>query len=101
MGKFRKQLVAEIEKEKEQEIRQKKLHEKYHVPEDIMIVEKDNTVKFFVRTTGSVIKVITGIVIFILAVIGIAALIFPGSRAELLHEALTTWKELKNILPGM
>lgn len=99
MGKFNRQLVSEIKREKEQEANQKRLREKYSVADDVMIVEKDNTVKFFVRTTGKVIKVSVGIIIFLLTVIGIAALIFPGSRNELLHQALTTWQELREFLP--
>ena len=43
-----------------QEEKQKKLREKYETPEDVLIVEKDNTVKFFVRTTGNVIKLVVG-----------------------------------------
>ena len=38
MGKFNRQLVNEIKKEKEQESAQLKLREKYEVFEDVMIV---------------------------------------------------------------
>ena len=51
MGKFNRQIVTEIKKEKEQELQQKRLREKYNVSDDVVIVEKDNTIKFFVRTT--------------------------------------------------
>lgn len=101
MGKFNRQLVTEIKREQELELQQQKLREKYNVQDDVMIIEKDNTVKFFVRTTGSVIKVVVGIIIFLLTVTGIAALIFPESRNELLHQAFTTWQELKDFLPGL
>lgn len=101
MGKFNRQLVSEIKREKEQELQQKRLREKYSVQDDVMIIEKNNTVKFFVRTTGSVIKVAAGIIIFLLTVIGIAALIFPESRNELLHQAVTTWQELREFLPKL
>ena len=98
MGKFSNGLVDQVKKENELENRQKKLHKKYHVPDDVVIVEKDNTIKFFVRTTGNVVKLIAGVVIFVLAVIGVAALIFPESRHELFHEAAVTLKELKGFL---
>lgn len=101
MGKFNRQLVSEIKREKERELQQKRLREKYSVPDDVMIIEKNNTVKFFVRTTGSVIKAAAGIIIFLLTVIGIAALIFPESRNELLHQAVTTWQELREFLPKL
>ncbi|MCI9565619.1 MAG: hypothetical protein HFG30_06385 [Eubacterium sp.] len=99
MGKFNRQIVTEIKKEKEQELQQKRLREKYNVSDDVVIVEKDNTIKFFVRTTGNVIKIVVGIIIFFLTVVGIAALIFPESRNELLHQAVTTWQELREFLP--
>lgn len=98
MGKFSNGLVNQIKKENELENRQKKLHKKYHVPEDVMIIEKDNTIKFFVRTTGNIVKVTAGIVIFLFAVIGVAAIIFPGSREELIHQATVTLNELKMFL---
>ena len=81
-----------------QEEKQKKLREKYETPEDVLIVEKDNTVKFFVRTTGGIIKLITGIIIFILAVIGLTAIIYPDTRNELIHQGLAILKELKGYL---
>lgn len=101
MGKFNRELVTEIKREKEQERHQKRLREKYDVEDNVVIVEKDNTIKFFVRTTGNVIKTVVGIIIFFLTVVGIAALIFPESRNELLHQAATTWQELREFLPRL
>lgn len=98
MGKFNKQLVTEIKREKDQENKQKKLHEKYNVQEDIMIIEKNNMMKFIVHTIGRVIKVITEIVIFILAVVGLAALIFPETRQELLKQTIMMWEELRRLI---
>ena len=98
MGKFNKQLVTEVKREKEQEDKQKKLREKYNVQEDVMIIEKNNMMKFIVRTIGRIIKVITQISIFLLAVIGLAALIFPETRQELLKQAIIIWEELKEFI---
>lgn len=47
MAKFKKGLVNDIRDEYDREEKQKKLREKYETPEDVLIVEKDNTVKFF------------------------------------------------------
>ena len=80
MAKFKKGLVNDIRDEYDREEKQKKLREKYETPEDVLIVEKDNTVKFFVRTTGNVIKLVVGIIIFILAVIGLTAIVYPETR---------------------
>ena len=88
MAKFKKGLVNDIRDEYDREEKQKKLREKYETPEDVLIVEKDNTVKFFVRTTGNVIKLVVGIIIFILAVIGLTAIIYPETRNELIHQGM-------------
>ena len=80
MGKFNRQLVNEIKKEKEQESAQLKLREKYEVPEDVMIVEKDNMIKFSVRIIATLIKITIGIIIFLLTVVGIVSLVFPETR---------------------
>lgn len=98
MGKFKKELVAEIKKEHEQEKAQKKLREKYDAPEDVVIVEKDNTIKFFVRTFGTIIKVTVAIIIFLLTVIGITSLIYPETRNELIHQGFSILNELKGYI---
>ena len=85
MAKFKKGLVNDIRDEYDREEKQKKLREKYETPEDVLIVEKDNTVKFFVRTTGNVIKLVVGIIIFILA----------ETRNELIHQGMAILNELK------
>ena len=96
MAKFKKGLVNDIRDEYDREEKQKKLREKYETPEDVLIV--DNTVKFFVRTTGNVIKLVVGIIIFILAVIGLTAIIYPETRNELIHQGMAVIKELKGYL---
>ena len=98
MGKFNRQLVNEIKKEKEQESAQLKLREKYEVPEDVVIVEKDNMVKFSIRTIAALIKIVIGIVIFLLTVVGIVSLIFPETRNELIFQLNNTLDQLKNFL---
>ena len=45
MAKFKKGLVNEIKQEYDEEERQKKLRAKYETPDDVVIVEKDNTVQ--------------------------------------------------------
>lgn len=87
MGKFRRELVTEVKKEQESIKKQKKLREKYDVPDDVVIVEKTNTVKFFVNVTGSIVKIAVLIIIFLLTVTGIVSLIFPVSRNELIQSA--------------
>ena len=88
MAKFKKGLVNDIRDEYDREEKQKKLREKYETPEDVLIVEKDNTV----------IKLVVGIIIFILAVIGLTAIIYPETRNELIHQGMAVIKELKGYL---
>ncbi|CDB12614.1 putative uncharacterized protein [Eubacterium sp. CAG:192] len=98
MGKFNRQLVNEIKKEKEQESAQLKLREKYEVPEDVMIVEKDNMIKFSVRIIATLIKIKIGIIIFLLTVVGIVSLVFPETRNELIFQLSNTLMQLKKFL---
>lgn len=98
MSKFKKGLVNEIKQEHENESKQQKLREKYDAPEDVVIVEKDNTIKFFVRTTGTIIKVTVAIIIFLLTVIGMTSLIYPETRNELIHQGISIINELKGYI---
>ena len=98
MGKFNRQLVNEIKKEKEQESAQLKLREKYEIPEDVMIVEKDNMIKFSVRIIATLIKITIGIIIFLLTVVGIVSLVFPETRNELIFQLSNTLMQLKKFL---
>ena len=99
MAKFKKGLVNDIRDEYDREEKQKKLREKYETPEDVLIVEKDNTVKFFVRTTGNVIKLVVGIIIFILAVIGLTAIVDKSLNMANLTENCVKVTNLHGISP--
>ena len=98
MGKFRRELVTEVKKEQESIKKQKKLREKYDVPDDVVIVEKTNTIKFFVSVTGSIVKIAVLIIIFLLTVVGIVSLIFPVSMNELIHQLMITLSELRHFI---
>lgn len=65
----------------------------------MLVVEKNNMIKFFIRTAGGLVKLLAGIAIFLLAVIGLAALIYPGSRSALYDQAQQIWRELLMLLP--
>lgn len=69
----------EIELKKEQELKRKK----YNVEdENVIIVEKNNTVKFLVNVLLAVVKTIATIIIILLAAIGLMCLIYPSTRME-------------------
>ena len=54
MGKFKKTLVSAAKADLAQEQEQKRLRKKHHVEEEgLLIVERDNLLKFFVRCLAS------------------------------------------------
>lgn len=86
MAKYKESLVKKIRIEQEENQKQKKLQEKYGVQnENVRIVERNNMGKFFVKTIGKCIRIVAVIILFILAAIGLTALIYPEIRQELLQ----------------
>ena len=68
MGKFKKTLVSAAKADLAQEQEQKRLRKKHHVEEEgLLIVERDNLLKFFVRCLASVIRIGATIFLFLLA----------------------------------
>lgn len=86
MGKFKNTFVKEIRAEQERQREQERLRSKHHVDEkNILVVEKSNMVKFLIRTTGRIIRILATMTIFVLATIGLLALVYPEVRTELIH----------------
>ena len=79
---------------------QKELKKKHHISEqeDRIVVEKDNMTKFFIRTGGSLVRIAANICIGALAIIGLAALVYPAPRAELLVVWKTILEELLSFM---
>lgn len=99
-GKFRKAMVGQVRQEEQEHREQEKLRDRYHVEqEDVLIVEKSNMVKFMARTAGALVKILAGLAAFLLAVVGLAALVYPGSRNALYEQAQQVWRELLLLLP--
>lgn len=93
MKKFSDGFLHEVKKEIEYEKEQKRLKKEHAIAEEhVVVVEKKslilNLTKFFVRSGGQVIKVVCTVCILILAVVGLAALIFPESRRFLINSLL-------------
>lgn len=53
---------------------------KHRISEDIVVVEKDNMIKFMVHMVGSLIRVVATICLLILATIGLFTLMYPEIR---------------------
>ena len=85
MAKYKESLVKKIRIEQEENQKQKKLQEKYGQNENVRIVERNNMGKFLVRTMGRCIRITALIMLFVLAAIGLIALIYPEIRQELIQ----------------
>ena len=65
MGKFKKTLVSAAKADLAQEQEQKRLRKKHHVEEEgLLIVERDNLLKFFVRCLASMVRIGATIFLF-------------------------------------
>lgn len=101
MSKFNTTLVKEVREEEAFNSKQSKLKEKYNVADkDVIVVEKNNLIKFFVKTIGVIIRIFLWIVFLSLAAVGIIALVYPIPRKEVIsvfHEALMQLKMFFNM----
>ena len=100
MAKYKESLVKKIRIEQEENQKQKKLQEKYGINENVRIVERNNMGKFFVKTIGKCIRIAAVIILFILAAIGLTALIYPEIRQELLQVLGGVLAEGENLIRG-
>lgn len=99
MGKFKKEFVTAVKEEQKKEAEQKKLHEKHRVEdENILVVERDNMVKFLIRNSARLIRILATVSLFILATIGLIALVYPEIRTELLLVLQKIFREGKGML---
>lgn len=95
MGKFKKTLVSAAKADLAQEQEQKRLRKKHHVEEEgLLIVERDNLLKFFIRCLSSVIRIGATIFLFLLAAIGLVALVYPEVREVLFRVLYQIGQEL-------
>lgn len=92
--------VAEkIMKEKNFIKEQDDLHKKHKdVDEDKVIIETSNSYKFTVNIIKSVFKLISEIMLVILASIGILTLIYPGTRRELYKILYEITMQIKDMI---
>lgn len=98
--KFKRGLLKEIREEKEQELHQEELHQKYNLSEkNIMIVEKNNTIIFLLTTFFRLIKCLATIILLALSSIGLLSLIYPEIRSPLLNVLNDLFQQLKSLLP--
>lgn len=90
-------LMKGIREEQEKEQEQQELREKYSVTENIMIVEKSNMGKFFVRTIATVIRLFFRIILVAFSFIGLAAVVYPVPRNALYEIGLNAIREILSL----
>ena len=96
--KFKNQLVEQMKQEGREKEHQESLKERYDIEEDVVVVEKTNTIKFLLKTMLGGARLIIAILVFILALIGLTALIYPDSRSLLIRQGLQVWQEFLRLL---
>ena len=96
--KFKNQLVEQMKQEEREKEHQESLKERYDIEEDVVVVEKTNTIKFLLKTMLGGVRLIIAILVFILALIGLTALIYPDSRSLLIRQGLQVWQEFMRLL---
>ena len=96
--KFKNQLVEQMKQEEREKEQQESLKERYDIEEDVVVVEKTNTIKFLLKTMLGGARLIIAILVFILALIGLTALIYPDSRSLLIRQGLQVWQEFLRLL---
>lgn len=93
-------LVKEVKRQAKQREEQERLKAKYKIDENVRIVEKSNNFKFTVRMIARLWYLALNILLFILALIGSVALVYPASRQELLIIFMDLLGQLETLLGG-
>lgn len=100
MPKFKGELVKQVKEENEKKKKQLQLKNKYGMEEeDVVIIEKNNYIKFLIRTIARIIRTAASLLVFFLSVTGLAALIYPVSRMELIRQVWNIYYEIADYLP--
>lgn len=99
MGKFNTGLVKEVAEQKQFEQEQKKLKEQHNIEnENVVVVEKNNMVKFFVNTLFRIFRYLATVALLCLAAVGLTALVYPAPRANLITIFFDVLNQVKTAL---
>ena len=79
---------------------QERLREKYKEPDEkIRIVEKPMVGKFIARLIGDIVRIVCQVALIVLAAVGMIALLYPPTRADLILIANDILRQIKIMLP--
>ena len=100
MSKYKKGIVEDIKKEKVFEENQQHLKDKYNMTgEAVVIVEKNNLLKYLIKYGVALIKLVVTIAILVLATLGVLTIVYPNSRHELLFVLEDIYSQMCVYLP--
>ncbi len=100
MSKYKKGIVEDIKKEKVFEENQQYLKDKYNMTgEAVVIVEKNNLLKYLIKYGVALIKLVVTIAILVLATLGVLTIVYPNSRHELLFVLEDIYSQMCVYLP--
>ncbi|MEE1154433.1 MAG: hypothetical protein UH241_04680 [Acutalibacteraceae bacterium] len=72
--------VSKYLETKQKEEEQKKLRTKYETDENVLVVEKSNTLKFILKLVINGTQLVATVLLILLATIGLLGLIYPETR---------------------
>lgn len=93
-------LIKKARESKNKNVRQAELKSELDLREneDILIVEKSNMMKFMINVAGSIICLVADISIITFSVIGLAAVLFPNPRQEMLILLNQLLLDIRNLI---
>lgn len=93
-------LQAGVEEEAVQEKQQEKLKRKFGIKgKNVVVVERNNTFKFAVKTVQGLIRLAATIIVLSLAFVGIVALFYEAPRQELSIIFQQVLEQFNQVLP--
>lgn len=99
MSKYKRGIVEDIEARHRFEEEQQSLKKKYQLDTEKIVVEKNNTFKFMIRTFGGLVRIAAQIIICALAILGIMSLIYPGPRTALIQVLFEIYQSILAYTP--
>lgn len=89
-------LVKQARELQREAANQQELKEKYRIDEDVLIVEKTNTLKFLLRYGTDFLQLVFRIILIGLAFIGLCSLVYPAPRQAMFQLFSDTFNQLSN-----
>ena len=94
-----KQFMEALEEQEKQERKQQKLRDKHAIEdENVIVVEKNNMIKFSIRSIATLTRLIATGILLCLATIGLMSLVYPETRNQLIVIAKQIMNQLKILI---